>query len=53
MSKVYFNIEEILNLMQEIVNKEKERCGEADACNCWYQLKDKLKELSQQKAVEE
>jgi RNA polymerase-interacting CarD/CdnL/TRCF family regulator len=39
-------ISEVLKEMEGIVKKEKEtHNGEANALNCWYQLKDKLTKL--------
>ena len=40
-------ISEVLGFMQEIIDKEKARCGEANAFTCWYQLKDKLEEINE------
>ena len=41
--------QEILDKMQEIVDSEKKRCGEANAYTCWHHLKKYLEQLNQAK----
>jgi hypothetical protein len=37
-------IESVIIKMAELIIKEKNRCGEANACQCWMELEDWLKQ---------
>lgn len=45
-SKKWIAVDDLFKEMQEIVDKEKGRCGEANAVTCWTILKKRLKEES-------
>jgi len=40
---------DIIDMMQKIIDSEKERCGEANAVTCWVMLKEQIKKNSEVK----